>query len=388
MTKSENWIWLTSLPTMTSGKITRLLETFDTVDDIFAATKADFRGINGIGEAEIGDLCNKSMDRAELILEVTEKFGAYILYYDRADYPSALRYCFDPPYVLYVFGERLMWDRLFCISVVGTRKCSDYGVQITHTLSYDLARNGVTIVSGMARGLDGIAHNAALKAGGKTIAFLGCGINVVYPPEHGDLMKAIAENGAVISEFAPGTEAFGKNFPYRNRLIAALSQGVLVTEAPRKSGTLITADWSLNMGKDVFAVPGDYNRANSQGCNDIIKNGTAKLVDSAIDILGEYERELIKMGIKAENFVIEKKRVINKEPVSVVKKASIDDPKYQGLSDNEKKILEVLIESNAHIDEICRKAGIAISDVNAGLVMLELSGRVNQLAGKNFSISI
>ena len=388
MTKSENWIWLTSLPTMTPGKITRLLERFDTVDDIFDATEAEYRGISDIGSDEISDLCDKSMDRAELILEVVEKFGAYILYYDRADYPSALRYCFDPPYVLYVFGERLMWDRLFCISVVGTRRCSDYGVQITHTLSYDLARNGATIVSGMARGLDGVAHNAALKAGGKTIAFLGCGINIVYPREHDGLMKAIAENGAVITEFMPGTEANSKNFPYRNRLMAAMSQGVLITESPRRSGTHITADWALNMGKDVFAVPGDYDRVNSQGCNELIKSGTAKLVDSAVDILIEYERELTKMGIKAENFVIEKKRIVNKEPVSIVKKASIDDPKYQGLSDNEKKILAVLIESNAHIDEICRKADIAMSDVNAGLVMLELSGLVNQLAGKNFSISI
>lgn len=388
MTTREQWLWLTSLYHISSGTITRLLEVFDTVDDIYCAKRDDYRNIEGLAENEIAALCDKSLARAQQIMLTTQKMGAYILYYDEADFPSALRYCFDPPYVLYVLGERLLWDRLFCISVVGTRKCTDYGMQITHTISYDLARNGATIVSGMARGLDGAAHNAAIKAGGKTIAFLGCGLNVIYPPEHGDLMRAISENGAVITEHMPGTEAKGSNFPHRNRLIAAFSQGVLLTESPAKSGTLITADWALNMGKDVFAVPGDYNREKSQGCNELIKSGAAKLVDSAVDILKEYRWELEKMGIASENFVIERKKLINREPVSAVKRISPDDAKYQRLSGDEKLIISILIEKNTHIDEICRISGLDMGRVNSALTILELNGLVNQLSGKNFSICI
>lgn len=344
--------------------------------------------VDGIGERDVAVLCDKSLERAEQSLLAAEKSGAYVLCYDDAQFPSALRYCYDPPYVLYVLGERLFWDRLFCISVVGTRRYTEYGAAITHSIAYDLARNGVTIVSGMARGLDKVAHNAALKAGGKTIAFLGCGINVVYPPEHGDLMQAIAQNGAVITEFAPGTEPNGRNFPHRNRLIAAFSQGVLVTEAASRSGTLNTANWALNAGKDIFAVPGDYDRETSCGCNELIKSGVAKLTTDAMDILGDYEMELEKLGLKPQQITLAKRRVVNPKPVNVVKQVSLDAPQYQGLSAEDRAVLAVLLHKNAHIDEICRESGMEISKVSSILTLLELSGFVNQLAGKNFSIVV
>lgn len=388
MQSKLHWVWLTSITGMNSSKITRLLEHFDTVGDIYAASKDDFVTVDGLSERDVTALCNKSMERVEQIMLAVEKMGAYILCYDDAHFPSALRYCYDPPYVLYVLGEKLFWDRLFCISVVGTRRYTEYGASITHSIAYDLARNGVTIVSGMARGLDKVAHNAALKAGGKTIAFLGCGINVVYPPEHGELMQAIAQNGAVITEFAPGTEPNGRNFPYRNRLIAAFSQGVLVTEAPSRSGTLNTANWALNEGKDIFAVPGDYDRAMSCGCNELIKSGAAKLTTDAMDILGEYEMELAKLGIELQKIVLSKRRVINSKPVNVVKQVSLDAPQYQALGAEEKAVLAVLLHKNAHIDEICRESGMEISKVSSILTLLELSGFVNQLAGKNFSIVV
>ncbi len=388
MDSKHMWLWLTSLPGISSAKITRLLERFDTVFDIYSASAGDFAGIDGISKIDIAQLSDKSMQRTEQILAAVNAMGACILYYDDAGFPSALRYCYEPPYVLYVLGERLLWDRLFCISVVGTRKFTEYGAKITYSIAYDLARHGITIVSGMARGLDGIAHNAALKAGGKTVAFLGSGINVVYPPEHGDLMRAIAQNGAVITEFMPGTEAYGKNFPYRNRLIAAFSQGVLVTEAPKKSGTLSTANWALNSGKDVFAVAGDYDRIMSLGCNELIKSGAAKLTDSAMDILAEYAPQLEKLGIEWKDVSLPKRRIINQTPVNTVKQASISDPQYQELGEDEKAILSILISKNAHIDEICRESGMEIGNVSAILTLLELSGFINQLAGKNFSILI
>lgn len=382
------WLWLTSLPGMHSAKITRLLERFDTVDDIYRASAKDYAHIEGINERDINQLSDKSMQRAEQVLTATEAMGAYILHYDDADFPSILRYCHEPPYVLYILGEKLLWDRLFCISIVGTRQFTDYGAKVTRSIAYQLARHGVTIVSGMARGLDAIAHSAALKAGGKTIAFLGSGINVVYPPEHGELMCEIAKNGAVITEFMPGTEAYGKNFPYRNRLIAAFSQGTLVTEAPKRSGALNTANWALNFGKDVFAVPGDYDRAMSTGCNELIKSGAAKLVDSAADILSEYEHQLAKLGIDWKGTLQSRGKSSGAVHVNTVRQVCIDAPEYQNLSDEEKAVLSILIEKNAHIDDICRQSGMEIGKVSSILTLLELSGFVNQLPGKNFAIVI
>lgn len=388
MANKNLWLWLTSIPGIDSKKITRLLDSFDSVSDIYAANKNVFKGIDGINEKDITGLTDKSMDKVSKILHSTSAVGAKVLTYDDAAFPQSLRYCFEPPYVLYVLGNTLEWDRLFAISVVGTRNGTDYGAQASAKICYDLAHCGTTIVSGMARGNDTLAHNGALKAGGKTIAILGCGIDVVYPPENEYLMKEIIKNGAVITEYPPGTEPAGKNFPQRNRLIAAFSQGTLVIEAPVKSGALITAALALEMGKDVYALPGDYNRHCSKGCNELIKSGAAKLITSALDILNEYPEELTKLGIDLKQLKLSSKRPIAKSQVNTVKKITLDAPEYSDLSDDEKAIVGSLIEKNLHFDEICLKSGLDAATVGSSVTLLEMKGLINQLPGKNFSLKL
>ena len=413
MSKEQYWLWLTNLPSISSAKITLLLEKFKTPEGVYNAQESDFEGIDKIGKREISALCNKDLARADEILKALQKVGAYTLCFDDEYYPDMLRHCYDPPYVLYVIGERLNWDEMLCISVVGSRECSDYGIEATDEICTSLAEKGIVIVSGMARGIDSAAHRSALKSGAKTVAFLGCGIDVIYPPENDELMRAIAKNGAVMTEFAPGTAPYSKNFPIRNRLIAAFSRGVLLVEAKKKSGTLITANWAIENGKDVFALPGDYNREGSAGCNNLIKIGGAKLVQCADDILEEYVYELENMDIgkygRAEPVYVKQstrkqtKKVHNDERAvdndkktedsdreNINKKRNIDvnNPRYDVLDEKQKHIIELLAQGDKHIDEICRAVGMSASEAGAAMTIMELQGFVIALAGKMFALSI
>lgn len=401
VTNTEYWLWLANLQHISSSKITLLLDKFGSVQNIYEAKKSDFYGIDKIGEYEIESLTNKDLDRVHKIMKELDKAGAYMMCVDDAFYPEMLRHCYEPPYVLYALGEKRQWDDMLCISVVGSRNCSDYGIEAVNEICGGLAECGVVIVSGMARGIDSAAHRSALRAGAKTVAFLGCGIDIVYPPENEMLMSAIAENGMVITEFAPGTPPYGRNFPIRNRLIAAFSRGVFVVEAAEKSGTITTANWALENGKDIFALPGDYNRSGSAGCNALIKSGCAKLVDSAEDILDEYVYELENLDLgkfgRAEPVYvgeIEKKpRMIannNKNDADNDKKKDIDitDARYDVLDDKQKKIISLLAESDRHADEICRAVGMSAAEAGAALTLMELQGFIVALAGKMYTLNI
>lgn len=398
MDKRELWLWLVTLPRIFSPKITPLIERFGSVEAIYHAGKQELRGINGIGEAELASLINKDLSKAKKVMEQIETLGAHILCFDDADYPEMLRHLYDPPYVLYVLGERLDWSAMLPISVVGARESTEYGRAAADEICYELAQNGITIVSGMARGIDSVAHRSALRAGAKTIAFLGCGIDIVYPPENNELMRAIAQNGAVMTEFAPGTPPYGKNFPVRNRLIAAFSRGVLVVEAKRRSGTASTAHWALENGKDVFAVPGDVTRENSRGCHHLIKTGGAKLTECAQDILEEYGYELGQIDapetgapvyVETELRPNGKKTRLNTEIKNKARpKPDIDDERFRHLDEGQKKIIALLIERNAHIDEICRSASLTASEAGAALTLMELEGLVAALAGKIYTLNV
>lgn len=391
------WLWIVNLPGIHSSKITLLLEKFESVEDIYNACESDFEGIDNIGKKEINSLCNKDLTLAQKIIQELDDIGAYTLCYDDEYYPEALRYCYDPPYVLYAIGEKRKWDDMLCISVVGSRECSDYGIEVTQKICSSLAGAGVVIVSGMARGIDSQAHRAALRAGAKTVAFLGCGIDVVYPPENDELMRQIAKNGMVITEFAPGTAPYAKNFPIRNRLIAAFSRGVLVVEAKKKSGTLTTANWAIENGKDVFAVPGDYDRDSSSGCNHIIKTGCAKLVVCAQDILDEYVYELENLGVgqlgKSESVYVdesEKAPRINAysgKEKETKNNVDINNPRYDVLDEKQKHIIELLSQADRHIDEICRLVKMSASEAAAALTIMELMGFVVAQSGKMFTLN-
>lgn len=393
------WVWLTNIPNMTTEKITYLLEHFDSAKDIYEAKDTDFSGIYGINQLEINSLCNKSLETAEKIVERCKLVNAKIISYDDIHYPDSLRRIINPPYVLYIRGEIMQWDRLLGIAVVGTRKFTQYGKDAANYICKDLAMSGITIISGMARGIDSLAAIAALKVGNKTIAVLGCGIDVVYPPENEGLMRAIERNGAVITEYPPGSLPLPHHFPERNRIMSGLARGTLVIEAPIKSGTIITANYALESGKDLFAVPGHIFWDSSRGTNMLIRQG-AKLVMSAKDVIDEYvyEMRLLAPVNKDKSVDIEYNCKIqepkNKTPkkevkvINNIKKISIEDKRYNDLSQDEKRIISLLIEKNLHIDDIVRKSEIEIKEINSILVILEMKGFISKLPANNYRLNI
>ena len=295
------WIWLTALKGMNPAKITSLLNKFNGVNEIYSADAAEFKNIDLIKANDIKMLENKSLSGAEHILKQLDKIGAYAIDFDSGRYPERLKRLADPPYVLYVRGKLPDFNgKCVSIGVVGTRRYSEYGAQVTKKMCFELARNGFTVISGMARGIDTFASMSALRAGADTAVVLGCGVDVVYPPENVELMNAIIENGAVISEYPPMTQPYGYHFPERNRIIAALSDCLLVTEAPKGSGALITARRAYEMNVNIFAVPGSVFSANSVGTNNMIKAGV-KPATSPKDIIDEYSYEISNLGENKNN---------------------------------------------------------------------------------------
>ncbi len=392
------WIWISNALKTDSRKITCLYDRFDSAEDIFRAGMEDYQAIEGLTPQDAAALCDKDVTRAEKILAYCQSMGAKVLTFEDTDYPYALRKIFDPPYVLYVKGNILPWDRMLCIGVVGTRHATDYGKYAAEELSFALAREGVTIVSGMAAGIDSCGHRGALRAKAPTIAVLGCGIDVVYPASNAALEREIERDGAVLTEYPPGTEPKGTNFPRRNRIISGLSQGVLVAEAPVKSGALITADCALAQGKDVFAVPGGIYTPSSAGCNLLISQG-AKLVSCAADILEEYGMHIEKIHPPKKEFqenseqapVSEKTQDKTAEKAKAVKnviQVTIDDPIYRDLTDEEKSIIAVLIDQNASCDELLEKTKLPAPKLLSTLTLLEIKGYLNSLPGKHYTLNL
>ena len=343
--------------------IRRLLRAFGSAREVFRARQPDLFGVAGISQKRSEwitgfrdwDGLMKTVDRAEAE-------GMRLVFHGDAEYPVAIEELGeDAPLLLFVKGSIVEEDR-FSVAIVGSRKSSDYGEAVTSKISARLAGVGMTVVSGMARGIDTAAHRGALKAGGRTIAVLGCGLDVVYPPENRGLMDRIASSGAVISEFAPGTQPLKENFPRRNRLISGLSQGVIVVEAAPRSGSLITAKHALEQGKEVFAVPGSIMSETSQGTNDLLKQG-ARLVTSAEDVIEELA-PVLKGFIKS--------------------RVGAPDPELTG---QEKSLCGLLSGEPVHVDEISRQSGRQVAEVLATLLGLELKGVIRQMEGKRFYLA-
>ncbi len=267
-------------------------------------------------------------------------------------YPSRLRQIDDRPPVLFVRGALLDRDEL-AVAVVGTRRVSPYGRQVTEEITRDLARHGVTIVSGLARGVDAVAHQAALDAGGRTIAVLACGLDTVYPPEHRGLARSIAAHGALVSEHPLGTQPRADFFPRRNRILSGMSLGALITEAGEGSGALHTANWASEQNREVFAVPGRITSPTSSGTNALIQQGTAKLVTRAQDVLEEINVQLVEQPGRLAD-------VLAEDPAEGV-------------------LLRLVGRDPVHVDEIVRAAAQPVSTVSGTLAMLELRGLVRQV---------
>ncbi|MBI2998001.1 MAG: DNA-protecting protein DprA [Deltaproteobacteria bacterium] len=341
----------------------RLVEYFGDPTRAFSASEAELGKIPGLDrEAIAGMLRFSQWEEVEQEGRRALAAGAGILPFNAPDYPGRLRTLPDPPPFLYVKGQlRPEDDR--AVAVVGSRSASEYGLRITRELAQGLAGMGFTVVSGMARGIDGEAHKSALSAGGRTLAVLGSGVDVVYPPEHEDLYRTLCERGAIVSEQPIGTPPFSYNFPSRNRLISGLSLGVVVVEATEKSGSLITASLALEQGREVFAVPGEAGASRSRGTHRLIRQG-AKLVEGVQDIVEEIAPQLVRRAGAIEG--ASQRRV------------------PAGLSVEARKVFELVEVHPLQIDEVIQKSGLSAAKVSELLLELELQGLLKQLPGKRF----
>lgn len=342
------WLAINRVKGVGPARFRLLLEAFGTAQNAWQATVSDWTaaGLDARTAHSFDQQRRRIVPEAEV--ERLQRLRVSALRLCDPGYPRLLREAPMPPPVLYLRGA-ITSDDEWAVAIVGTRRATTYGRQITERLASDLAGQRITVVSGLARGIDTHAHVASLDAGGRTIAVLGCGPDLVYPPENARLAARIVEQGAVVTEFAPGTQPDAGNFPARNRLISGLSLGVLVTEAPEDSGALITTRFAAQQGRDVFAVPGNITSRGSTGVNRLIQDG-AKLVIEVNDILSELNLHMVPQQMELRELLPE--------------------------TDSEGKILAQLDPSGEplHIDEICRATGLPVAEVSGTLIMMELKG--------------
>jgi DNA processing protein len=354
------WFALKSVPLVGNVTFRRLLEQFDSPEQVFRATEIELARVRGVSAPAVTSIKGHDYRAfAERECEAVARTGTGVVTFLAENYPKVLLEIPDPPPFLYVKGE--LRGSETAVAMVGSRRASTYGILTTTRLAAELAGHGVTVVSGMARGVDTAAHRGALSAGGRSIGVLGCGIDVRYPPENRKLFEEMAEKGALVSEFPMGTSPLAENFPRRNRIISGISRGVLVVEATENSGSLITAQFALEQGRDVFAIPGNINSVSSRGANRLIKQG-AKLVECVEDILEELPDRPGRTG----------------DAVTV--------PDF-GLTPREAALYTLLAESPLHIDELIVKSSLTAGEVSATLLRLELKGAVMPLSGKIFAIT-
>ncbi len=358
--RKEGWIALNLIEGLGYLRIRNLLKKFREPKKVFSASLSELLAVPGISNIIAGKIKRFSIPSWERELKLIAESGISVLTIEDKNYPSNLKLIYDPPPVLYVQGNLEQKDRL-AIAIVGTRRCSYYGRKTADALSYELTNRGFTVVSGMARGIDTASHKAALKAGGRTIAVLGSGLMRIYPRENGELATKISKSAAVISEFPLLTAPERRNFPRRNRIISGLSLGVVVIEAPNRSGALITADFALEQGREVFALPGNIDQPTSSGTLRLIKQG-AKLVTGADDVIEELGSLITLLPKKKE---AKGKKVIS-----------------DNLQGEEKDLYHLLTNSPRHIDEITENSGLSASTTAGLLMKLELKGLVKQLPGK------
>ncbi len=352
MTRREVLISLNQTCALGSIRLAKLLEVFNEPEDILKAPLGKLMAVSGIGPQIAAKI--KALKKEELDKELlsAEKGGLKILTLDDDGYPENLKEIPDAPIVLYVKGELKPQDKL-AMGIVGSRRASFYGLNNAGKFASGLAERGFTIVSGMARGVDTCAHRGSLSAGGRTIAVMGSGFNYIYPYENKKLAEEIALSGAVLSEFPMDTEPFSYNFPRRNRVISGLSLGIVVVEAARNSGALITADFALEQGRDVFALPGQVDSLCAFGTNGLIKQG-AKLVSCVDDI--------------TEEFVIEG----NTHKTDTAKNT------------NESQVYDLIRDEPAQLDDLLEKSNLDISKISGILVSLQIKKLIRELPGKQF----
>jgi len=365
----RDYVALTFVTGVGSRTAALLIDRFGSPTASFAASARELEAAGLKRDSVAAMQSSEVRDRAAAQLQALAQIGGEVITLDDDRYPALLRETYDPPILLYVKGDFARAMAQPAIAVVGSRHCSTYGRNVAEKLARELAERGVTIVSGLARGIDSTAHRGALDCGGLTVAVMGTGLDGVYPKENVKLAEHIAEHGALVTEFPLATPPVPQNFPFRNRVISGLSLGVLIIEGAERSGSLITARMAYEQGRDVFAVPGNITSSKSFGPNYLIKDG-AKLVQTWRDVIEELPLEL-KAGILAAERAAPRADQLTMDAVA--------------LSDDERKVLALLkADESIHIDQLIADSGFATGQLMVALLQLEMADRIKQLPGKCF----
>jgi len=363
--ENKYYLALNMVPGLGTISISKLLRRFLSAKAVFDCPIDELMQITGLKQQVAWGI--KKILRAKEFNQELQKIkdsNIQVICLNDQEYPSLLREIYDPPVALYVKGNISILNR-FSMAVVGCRQASFYGLQQAERIARELALRGINVISGLAQGIDTSAHKGALSAKGLTVAVLGSGLNRIYPPENKKLFEAIGKYGAVISEFPLETAPYRANFPRRNRIISGLSKGVVVVEAARSSGSLITANLALSQNREVFAVPGAANSINSRGTNKLIKEG-AKLVENADDIVEELNIESCFLKPKKENL----------QPDLNIAQINCND--------DAKRLFEFLSAEPVHIDVLVKNSSLTAGCVYRNLLELQLKGLVKEIEGKRF----
>lgn len=396
-----HWIWLAQRHI--SGKLKwELLKYFSDPEDIYCGEKEDFRRIRNLKKETLEALMDRDLTRAQRTLDECNWKGIHILTIQDAAYPRRLKEIPDPPVMLYYKGTLPDFDALPAIGIVGTRNASDYGIEMARKLGCQIGAGGGLVVSGLAKGIDAAGMEGALLSGSPTVGVLGCGVDVIYPPCNEDLYWRTEQNGCLLSEFEPGAGSIGWHFLSRNRIVSGMSRGLVVVEAPEKSGSMSTARLAGEQGRTLFAVPGGEDDDNCRGSNRLLRSG-AKAVTNGWEVLREYECEypgklreaavedLLKSPLKPitrpENPAIQKKftkiNIDNQPPANYI--GAID--RMTQLSPEEQAVLAVMSTSPRLTDDVIRESGLPAGKALGVLTMLELQGKITRVAGGRVKIS-
>ena len=405
-----HWIWLATRPELSDRLKLATLEAFRDSEDIFYSDKEHYANVEGMTQAGAEALSDKNLTQAQEILDDCVEKGIQICTFHDAAYPVRLKNIADPPLVLYYKGNLTGLDSSPVIGVVGTRKASAYGLNTSKKMGYQIAKCGGILVSGLAEGNDGSAMTGALMAGGKVVGVLGCGADVVYPAIHRSLYKDTERNGCLITEFPPKTPPYAWNFPKRNRIISGLSNGILVVEAPHKSGSLITARDALEQGRDVFVVPGNIDVDTFVGSNALLREG-AIAVSSGWDVVSEYAAlypDKIREATGESVFLSEHEKNVpevaqkpmqptrkplfdrkrDKKPIDKDEKKtySVQQDVLDSLSQEEQELLKPLRKGAALVDDLIAASELPAGKVLSMLTMLQIRGVVELLPGKRVAL--
>ena len=391
MAALKYWLWLTNVPGLSNRSRWQLLEHFGSPEEIYYADEERLQLAEGVSTAQLALLRDKSLRRAETILADCAAKDIFIVTVQDAAYPARLRNIYDAPILLYGKGAMPLFDEEAAIAVVGTRKCSPYGIHAAETVGYELARQGAVLVSGLAEGIDAAAMKGALRAGGFVAAVLGGGVDVIYPACNRRLYEDIAATGVLLSEYPPGTTADGWRFPVRNRILSGLSIAAVVVEAPVRSGALITARTAMEQGRDVFAVPGPIDSALSRGCNELIRDG-AGLMMEGWDVLAGYQMQFphrihpdgVSLPEKEPAADVETEKETEAIPVPELPVLDLGRNR-EGLTDDQLRVIRILDTQQGKLtDEVAEELGLPVRRVLSALTVLELDGYAAQTVPRHF----